>query len=63
MRHPSTNPGPARDAELIATFGECRLFKCPDGQFEFSGGTREERDKAEKWAGIFAPGCLHPFGC
>src|SRR5450631_4434975 len=53
MRHPSTNPGSARDSELIATFGACRLLKCPDGRFEFSGGTPEDRAQAEKWARLF----------
>ena len=53
MRPPSTNPGPSRDAELIASFGSCRLLKLADGRFEFFGGTPEDRDKAEEWARMF----------
>jgi hypothetical protein len=53
MRHPSTNPDSAHDAELIANFGFCRLLKHHDGRFEFSGGTREDRDQAEVWARLF----------
>jgi len=53
MRHPSTRPSPAPEGELIAGFGECRPLKSPNGSFEFSGGTAEDRAKAAEWAGMF----------
>ena len=40
---------------LIATFGNARLVRQPDGRSELSGGSAADCTAAREWCSLFAP--------
>jgi hypothetical protein len=41
------------EGETIATFGEARLIKQPNGKIELIGGSPESRTEAKEWISLF----------
>jgi len=41
------------EGNLIAMFGEARLFKKLNGKFELRGGTDADRADAKEWCSLF----------
>jgi hypothetical protein len=40
---------------LIATFGNARLVRQPDGRYELQGGSPADCTAAREWCSLFAP--------
>ena len=41
------------EATVIATFGQARLVKTPEGKYELRGGSKEDRITAYEWISLF----------
>ena len=41
------------EGKVIATFGQARLVKTPEGQYELRGGSKEDRLTAYEWISFF----------
>jgi len=46
------------EGEVVAGFGEARLMRTVDGQYELRGGSAEDRKAAEEWMKLFFPESL-----
>ena len=39
--------------EVVASWGEAKLVKHPDGKLELRGGSKEDRGEAREWISMF----------
>jgi hypothetical protein len=53
MKRSRTESDNVREKELVASFGEARLFKRLDGKLKIEGGTEEDQRKAKEWIKSF----------
>ncbi len=52
MRRPPLQPDP-QQGETIATFGQARLVKLPNGTYDLVGGSPDDRSAAAEWIHLF----------